>query len=213
MVTATGLVSEGGARPVDLVRSVLPSTVVMREPREGEVAVLPRLGLVEDDALTLLDELLRVVIPAGEGDLGEQKAGLEIPPWVLEPLEDLRSDRRVRAAGGEVVRVDRDEREEPLARGLAAWVHQLAERGAGRERTGTRRVHLAGAVVGMAEDDIALGNAEPVTDRVERLPRVDEEIPRATKAAYGGLDHREEDEALRAAEHVTDGIAALRGLE
>src|SRR5690606_29117207 len=134
MVAAARLVAERGAGAIDLVGRVLPALLDLREPREREMPVLPRFGLVENDALTVLHELLRVVVALRERDLREEQPRLEIPPRFLEPLEDLRGDRSMRAAGGEVVRVDRDEREETLARCLAARVHQLAERCTGRQR-------------------------------------------------------------------------------
>src|SRR5262249_27704736 len=117
------------------------------------------------------------------------------------------------AARRKVVGVDRNEREEALARGLAARVHELAERSACGERTCARRVHLAGAVIRMPEDDVALRDAETVADRVERLTRVDEQISRAPVSSDRGLDHREQDEALRTAEHVARGFAVLARLD
>src|SRR5690348_12848976 len=118
----------------------------------------------------------------------------------------------MRSTGSEVVGVDRDEGKQALAGCLAAWVHELAEGCASGERTGARCVHLTGTMIGVAEDDVALRDAEPVADRVEGLPRVDEKIASTAEASDRGLDHREQDEALRAAEHVADRIATLARL-
>src|SRR5262249_40024365 len=142
-----------------------------------------------------------------ERDLREKEPCFEIAPRVLEALEDLRSHRCMRSTGREVVGVDRNERKEPFTCRFAAGIHQLAERRACRERSRTCRVHFAGAMIGMTKHDIALRNAEAVTNRIECLSCMNEQITRATETSYRRLDHRKQDEALRSTEHVAHVVA------
>ena len=131
MVAAPCLVSEGGARALDLVRSVLPASLDLREPCERQVAMLTGLRLIEDDPLAIEGELPCLWITLRQRNLGEQQAGLQITPGVLEALEDFRGDRSMRPPGGEVVRIDGDQREQPLACRFTPRVEQLPERRAG----------------------------------------------------------------------------------
>ena len=106
-------------------------------------------------------------------------------------------------------------REEPLARRLAARVSQIAERRARRERRACARASISnGAVIGVAEHDVALGDAEAIADAVELCARVERGARASARyAADRRVDHREQDEALRAAERSSSALQRCARLE
>src|SRR5258708_38916838 len=94
---------ERGPGRVDLDRRLAPQTLALREPRAREVPVLARLRLVEHGPVARGDVRLRPVVADGERPLGEQQARLQLPPGILEAVEDLVRDARVRVGRVEVV--------------------------------------------------------------------------------------------------------------
>src|SRR6185437_14836001 len=95
VVGRAGRVLERGPGEVDLARGVLEAALVVREPRERQVAVLLRLRLGQREGLAG-DELRArgVRVPLVERDLREEQATLHLPPRVREGGVDLR--RRAR---------------------------------------------------------------------------------------------------------------------
>src|SRR5262249_15975205 len=100
-----------------------------------------------------------------------------------------------------------DHREQPLACRLPPRVLQLTERRPRRERPRPRSIHLERAVIRVPEDDVALREAEAITDAVELGARLHQELARVLEAADGGGDHRQQDQTLRPAQRIA-GLAA-----
>ena len=202
---------EGGAGVVEVDRRVGPAPLPLRQPRPREVAVLPRLGLVEDDLVAGVDQRLGEDVVAREGELGDEQARLELAPGVLHALVHAQRDAGVRVGGLVVVGVEGDHGEESLAGRLAARVLQLAEARPGSEGAGAGAGEVRRAVVGVAEGDVALGDAEPVADGVEPGPRLGEEIAAAPERADGAFDDGEPHEALGPPEEVAGLGASVEG--
>ena len=119
----------------------------------------------------------------------------------------------MRLGGVVLVGVERDHRQQPLARGLAPRVLDLAKAGARREGARPCAREVEAAVIGVPERDVALRDAEAVADAVELGARLREQLAAALEPAHGLLDEGQQDEALRAPEHVAHLGAALHRLD
>ena len=174
---------EGRPRRVNLGGRGRPAALALREPRAREVAVLARLGLVEDGAVACGHERLGALVVARERDLGHEEARLERSPRILEAFVDLEGDAGVCLGGVVLVGVEGDHREQALARRLAARVLHLAKAGSRGEGARSCAREVEAPVVGVPERHVALRDAEAIADAIELGARLREEVAPALEAA------------------------------
>jgi hypothetical protein len=178
-------------RCIKLDDGIGPTPLALCEPRSRQVAVLARLRFFRNRLVARRDEARDGFVVARQRSLGHEQLGFEFAPRILQALEDLEGNARVRLGGIEVVRIKSDHCKQSLAARFSSRILHLPKARSRGKRSGPRAREIEGPMVGMTEREVALGHAEQVSNAIEFGPCLRQEVAAPLEGARSFFDYGE----------------------